>query len=227
MLAILVGGYLFFGISKYFRVVAFQGNSMAPSLYHGDRMVGLYPGSLQRGDLVYFQMPEKAFEALYGPAQMLGVGSAFRPYLIKRIVGLPGDVVHFEQGQVFVNDRSIPDAQVNAFWRKQGCFDRSSEGANFALTGMLSGEEPQKKITVPDGHYYVLGDTRQEKGSEDSRFFGVIAQRDIHNKVVAVVWPLFRAPEAQGLCGMPSYPGAVKFTGASSWYPHLLKRWDF
>jgi len=47
-------------------------------------------------------------------------------------------------------------------------------------------------IVIPDGHYFVMGDNRTRFGSEDSRTFGLIPEREIVGPATAVIWPPFR-----------------------------------
>ena len=87
-----------------------------------------------------------------------------RGLFIKRIIGLPGDRVHVDRGTVFVNGRALPEPYV-----------RYSDGRSFP------------EVTVPGASVYVLGDNRGD--SEDSRFFGAIADDRLMGRAIAGLWP--------------------------------------
>lgn len=84
---------------------------------------------------------------------------------IKRIVGLPGDTVRIDRGTVYVNGAALTEPYV-----------RYPDDRTF----------PQ--VTVPADSLYVLGDNRAD--SDDSRFWGFVAEREVLGKAVAGIWPL-------------------------------------
>jgi len=86
---------------------------------------------------------------------------------IKRVIAVPGDTVRIRDGQVFVNNALLNE--------------------NYILE-QTRGSQPD--ATVPPGHYYVMGDNRNN--SEDSRFadVGFVPHELIKGKAVAIFWPL-------------------------------------
>lgn len=84
---------------------------------------------------------------------------------IKRIVGLPGDRVRIERGNVYVNGTKLDETYV-----------RYQDQRSFPET------------TVPAGTIFVLGDNRAN--SEDSRFFGPVEQNRVIGRAVYGVWPI-------------------------------------
>jgi signal peptidase I len=86
--------------------------------------------------------------------------------LVKRVIGLPGDTVEARDGQLIVNGRMLKEPYV----------------AKGASTTPVS---PQH---IPAKHYWVMGDNRTV--SEDSRYFGSIAQNLIVGRVFFQVWPV-------------------------------------
>ncbi|MGH9720151.1 MAG: signal peptidase I, partial [Bryobacteraceae bacterium] len=86
---------------------------------------------------------------------------------IKRVIGLPGDTVQIEDGDVIVNGKRLVEGYVPDEYR-----DRQSLDA----------------MKVPPDHYYVLGDHRSS--SNDSRSWGTVDRKYIYGKAVFVYWPL-------------------------------------
>ena len=86
---------------------------------------------------------------------------------VKRIVGVPGDRVYLRQGHLYVNGE-----MVDSDWTCIEDLDSTVE------------------VTVPDGHYFVLGDNRAV--SCDSREFGLVAEELVKGRVCVRFWPLDR-----------------------------------
>jgi signal peptidase I len=131
--------------------------SMEPTLQVYDRLVvekisyRLNPP--ERGDIVVFWPPEK----LTPPGQR-------RDAFIKRVIGLPGDVVEVRDGQVLINGEVIQE-------------DYIKEAPNY-----LWGPEE-----VPEGFYLVLGDNRN--GSYDGHSWGFLPADNIIGKATVRFWP--------------------------------------
>ncbi len=84
---------------------------------------------------------------------------------IKRVVALPGDTVRIDRGEVYVNGTALSEPYV-----------RFEDKRSFA------------QLTVPPNSVYVLGDNRAN--SEDSRFFGPVADDHLMGRGLAGIWPL-------------------------------------
>jgi signal peptidase I len=90
---------------------------------------------------------------------------------VKRVVGLPGDVLKIVNGHVFRNGKREPDSFITPCGGATECtFSRS--------------------IRVPAGDYYMMGDNRGD--SDDSRFWGPVPQRYIIGVAFFTYWPLSR-----------------------------------
>ena len=92
-------------------------------------------------------------------------------YLIKRVIGLPGDKVEYRNNTLYINGEVIEEE-----------FLEGHQTEDFSLITM--GYE-----TIPEGKYLVLGDNREN--SLDSRSFGLIDEEDILGKVSLKIWPIF------------------------------------
>lgn len=111
----------------------------------------------QRGDIIVFIYPEDR-------------GKDF----IKRLVGLPGDVVEIKNGSIYINDKPLLDPVfANRYYYNRG--DMGQEG---------------QKITVPAGNYFVLGDN--SASSKDSRYWGFVPYNNLLGKAMIIYWPLPR-----------------------------------
>jgi signal peptidase I len=167
--AVIVGALVVALVVKTFLVQAFYipSASMEPTLEEGDRVLvnklSYDENDIERGDVIVFELP---------PDQ---VGDDGIKDLIKRVIGLPGDVIETRDGIVYINDSAIDEPYL----------------ADGTLTGdPTSGQNPPiERQTVPEGHVYVLGDNRAN--SADSRFpsRGPIPIDTIVGRAFALVWP--------------------------------------
>jgi signal peptidase I len=114
-------------------------------------------GDPKRGQIVVFTAPRAADRCEAGDG-----GSAF----VKRLIGLPGDVVSSRQGVIFINGNRLPEPYVD-----------------FRLRGDANGRWPR----VPPGHYFFLGDNRIH--SCDSRIWGTVPRGDLIGPARLTYWP--------------------------------------
>jgi len=144
--------------------------SMEPTLQIGDRILvnklSYHLHDVHRGDIVVFGRP---------PAENCG-GPEVND-LVKRVIGLPGDVISLSQGHVYLDGR-----RLNETWlppAEQGVTSAGPPGnaANLA-----------RAFRVPAHDYYVMGDNRTD--SCDSRYWGPITKSLIVGKVEMRVWPV-------------------------------------
>lgn len=115
-------------------------------------------------------------------------------FIIKRVIGLPGDTVEYKKDQLYVNGKKINEPYLNSF--KEKLKDGSlidyftkinSNYANFDfntdyLTVDSSGND-SFKVTLKSDEYFLLGDDRPI--SKDSRVVGPIKKSDIVSKTFA------------------------------------------
>jgi signal peptidase I len=87
---------------------------------------------------------------------------------VKRVVGVPGDVLRIVGGHVIRNGKREPDAYIAPC---DGAAECTFPGS----------------IRVPAGHYYMMGDNRGD--SDDSRFWGPVPQRSIIGVAFFTYWP--------------------------------------
>jgi signal peptidase I len=148
--AVLFCFFLVTFVGQAFRV---QGTSMLPMLEDGERIIVnklVYRfRPVGRGDVVVFWYPKDPSVSF-----------------IKRVVGLPGDVVELRQGFLFVNGKAVEEPYLSPRYRD---------------------DESYAPVEVKPGYYYVLGDHRNS--SNDSRSWGEVPAKYIYGRAEARFWP--------------------------------------
>ena len=121
---------------------------------------------VHRGDVVVFNRP-KTWSSV--PDKVL----------IKRVIGLPGDVLSLDKkGQVYVNKQLLKEPYLD-----KNCPPMTTLGPTGSPTVL-------KTAAVPAGEYFVMGDNRCE--SSDSRVSGPIPKSSIIGRAFLIIWPLGR-----------------------------------
>ncbi len=166
-------------------------SSMVPTLEVGDYLfvsrydygfripltdIQILPRRANRGDVVVFDYP----------------GDRSIDY-IKRIVGLPGDEIVYKDNKLYVNGKEMPLHHVGkrAYFLGDGSVDVSelyNERLFDVMHQVLRKDYSIKDGAwkVPEGHYMVLGDNRNN--SRDSRFWGFVPQSYLVGKAEVVWW---------------------------------------
>lgn len=144
--------------------------SMEPTLGIGDRILvnklSYDLHSVNRGDIVVFSRP---------PAENCG-GPEVND-LVKRVIGLPGNVISLSGGHVYVDGKQLDESWLPQ--SEQGLTTAGPSGTTYSLV---------KPFKVPANDYFVMGDNRTD--SCDSRYWGPIPKSLIVGKVDLRVWPL-------------------------------------
>jgi signal peptidase I len=141
---------LFLGINAISARVRVDGYSMNPTLLDGEfvlvNRLAYRTGEMQRGDIIVFR-------------------STTSPDLdlIKRIIGLPGDVISVQNGQVIINGQVVSEPYIAAAPNYNG------------------------QWKVPEGNLFVLGDNRND--SSDSHQWGLLPFDNIVGKAILIYWP--------------------------------------
>ena len=111
----------------------------------------------KRGDVVVFIYPEDKSKDF-----------------IKRLVGLPGDVVEIKGGSIYINNKPAAEPIFNQiYYYNRG--DMGSAG---------------QRIVVPLDSYFVLGDNSAT--SKDSRYWGFVPKNNLLGQAMIIYWPLQR-----------------------------------
>lgn len=167
--------------SWVFAVFYIPSGSMKPTLQVQDRIavskLSYRLHDVNRGDIVVFEAPD-------------GTRTAEIKDLVKRVIGLPGDVIEGRDGGVFINGEPLDEP-----WLPEGARDQTSD---FVCESSYEGAPGCVDGAVPEGRYFVMGDNRA--GSSDSRVFGPIGEDWIVGRAFLTLWPVTRI----GFLG-PSY----------------------
>src|SRR6202167_1545895 len=145
---------------------------------------------VRRGDIVVFHYP-------VDPAQ----------HFVKRVIGVPGDRVRLVNKQVLVNGLPLKEPYAR--------FSRTADDSfrdNFPRLDVLAGPTPEwwvqlhklvedGQLIVPEGHYFVMGDNRDN--SYDSRYWGFVPRANIIGRPLVIYWSV------QGAEGDGTAPSTV------------------
>lgn len=163
ILFIIVGALVISAVLRHFVFQTFSipSGSMENTLQVGDRVVAMQIGGFKRGDVVVFEDSQKWLNQPVQKRSVLGqIGEAFgilpttdKNYLIKRVIGTPGDRVKCcdAQGRMSVN--GVPLTEDSYLY---------SEGGVTVQPAAVPFE-----VVVPKDRIFVMGDHRNESG--DSR----------------------------------------------------------
>lgn len=131
-----------------------NGLSMEPNFFDGniflvDKSTLLFRKPV-RGDVVQF------------------INRSKQVFIIKRIIGLPGETIIIKQGEVYVQDKSGKEFKLEENYKP-------------SYIATIAPEKKTVSYQVPDNYYFVLGDNREM--SNDSRNFGPIHRSSINGLV--------------------------------------------
>ena len=125
--------------------------SMENTIMTGSRMIGLRTAywfkEPQRGEIIIFKYPDDE-----------------KQNFVKRVIGIPGDVVQIIHGKVYVNGNELDEPY---------------------LREPMNDNEEEQVFVVPEGHYFVMGDNRND--SLDSRYWktsNYVSEKKILAKVI-------------------------------------------
>lgn len=149
-----------------------RGQSMQPGFRPEDRLV------VEKVSL-YWREPH------YNEVVVLSVSES-EGLIIKRVVGMPGDMVEIQRGHIFINGSEVaPPYDIAPRWRVLVGGNEVNAPSRFGESHSFYGP-----ITLADGLYFVLGDNRDN--SIDSRSFGPVPRNTIKGRVLLRYWPPHR-----------------------------------
>lgn len=157
---LVTAGILAIGIRTFVAEARYiPSESMLPTLEINDRLiiekVSYHFKDPKRGDVVVFYPTEVLEQQNYKDA------------FIKRVIGIPGDVVEVNSGNVYVNGRQLEEEYIN-------------EAPDYDYG----------PVTISEDHYLVLGDNRNN--SYDSHYWGFVPREKLVGKAFVRFWPFNR-----------------------------------
>lgn len=180
--------------------------SMLPTLLVGDHVVVnklLYgvriPGTdlrlpgiraPGRGDVVVFRAARSPDGSRVAPADRRRDLPA--EDFIKRVVGLPGDLIEVRQGVVYVNGEALPrEATGERFVDPAGrskavVVERAERCAYSVLDHPPRPDLDRPPLRIDPDRYFMMGDNRGD--SYDSRYYGTIRLQEIHGSAGLLYW---------------------------------------
>ncbi|HIK58189.1 MAG TPA: signal peptidase I [Nitrospinaceae bacterium] len=115
----------------------------------------LFPTVPEREDIIVFKFPRDE-----------------RRDFIKRVIGLPGDLLEVRRQKIYVNGKLLEDSHA-----------RHTEPAS---DSSLVPRDDFGPVLVPDGYVFVMGDNREN--SQDSRYWGFLNVEKIRGKALMIYW---------------------------------------
>ena len=147
---LLLSVVLFFLINAVSARIRIDGSSMEPNLHHGEFVivskVNYRLGEPERGDVVVFDFPRNITQEY-----------------IKRVIGLPGEEIRIEEGQIFVDGVALVEPYLKIEPRYEG------------------------EWIVSEDELFVLGDNRNN--SSDSHNWGMVPMENVVGEALLVYWP--------------------------------------
>jgi signal peptidase I len=114
---------------------------------------------IRRGDIVVFKYPEEPERDF-----------------IKRVIGLPGDIVELRAKKVYINGQPLDEPYVHYL---------TPAGSGGEVTS-ADVRERYGPVTVPAEQYFVMGDNRDN--SQDSRYWGYLPRDYVKGKALMIYW---------------------------------------
>jgi signal peptidase I len=128
---------------------------------------------IRRGDIVVFKYPEEPERDF-----------------IKRVIGLPGETIELKQRKIYINGTPLDEPYAHFI-------EANEPGAPSEEETDLDVRRKYGPVTVPAGHYFVMGDNRDN--SQDSRYWGFLPRENVKGKALIIYWSYDAEPaDAQG-----------------------------
>ena len=175
-------------VLRSFLVEPFQipSSSMVPTLEVGDYiLVNKYTYGIRlpvvRTKVLALNEPQRGDVMVFFPPHMNDT------YFIKRVIGLPGDIISYREKRLYVNGKEAPLemlAVVPDGASRYGMGLETIGGATHLVQEDESRPARDFSVEVKPGHYFMMGDNRDN--SSDSRIWGQVPEKDIVGKAFAV-----------------------------------------
>ena len=114
-----------------------------------------FPKTPERGDIIVFKYPKDE-----------------KRDFIKRVIGIPGDLLEVRHQKVFINGKPYEDLHARHTEKPSG--------------SALVPRDDFGPVLVPDGHLFMMGDNREN--SQDSRYWGFLDVKKVRGKALIIYW---------------------------------------
>lgn len=175
-------------------LVIVDGHSMDPTLADKERLAIVKTSSIDRFDIVVAKE-----ETSTGDTKDI----------VKRVIGMPGDVIKFNNDKLTINNKVYSETYLNNFHKQLANGTLAETYGAYPLTNSLTEQNrnlfvslaentkafttdstgnPSFTVTVPQGEYFLMGDNRVV--SQDSRAVGTFKRSAIIGEAKLRIWPL-------------------------------------
>ncbi|MGY3736960.1 signal peptidase I [Lactococcus taiwanensis] len=175
-------------------LVIVDGHSMDPTLADKERLAIVKTSSIDRFDIVVAKE-----ETSTGDTKDI----------VKRVIGMPGDVIKFNNDKLTINNKVYSETYLNNFHKQLANGTLAETYGAYPLTNSLTEQNrnlfvslaentkafttdstgnPSFTVTVPQGEYFLMGDNRVV--SQDSRAVGTFKRSAIIGEAKLRIWPV-------------------------------------
>ncbi len=190
----------------------------------GNSLPFLPQREIQRGDIIVFKYPGNKVEPRKDSSRGL---VPYQINYVKRVIGLPGEMVEFKNNQVFINGQLLPEHRITGdadddqsalelkdtserkpdekwdVYYSEETMKYTQAGKSLLRPGYEFGVQG-KPMIVPENSFFCMGDSRDN--SEDSRYWGFVPRELVIGRAMFVYWSCDRGASNGDFFGCLTHP---------------------